>query len=207
LAAGCRILFLDEPMSSLDPKIGIKLRYEIQKTARKLGLTVIHVTHDQADAMSISDRIIVMRQGTIAQVGTSREVYYKPASPYVAHFIGESNFIKAKADGVNTVSLDGHILDVKNAVANLKDIVIAIRPEKILFEKRLDNTFEGVIEDVKFLGPTTRFIVRVDDLTFKVSTAKHPELKKGARVSIYIPPGDILIFSGIKDLDGELKIL
>jgi ABC-type Fe3+/spermidine/putrescine transport system ATPase subunit len=207
LAAGFKVLFLDEPMSSLDPKIGLKLRYEIRRTAQNMGLTVIHVTHDQADAMSISDSIIVMRRGRLAQVGTPKEIYYRPNSPYVAHFIGESNFLRCEPTGEREVSVNGRTLDVGVKVSGMKGIVAAIRPEKILFEQRLDNTLEGVIRDVNFLGPITRFTVDLEGLTFTVSTAKRPELKEGSRVSIYLPPQEMMIFSDVADLDAELKVL
>jgi ABC-type Fe3+/spermidine/putrescine transport system ATPase subunit len=207
LAAGFKILFLDEPMSSLDPKIGLKLRYEIKKTAQRLKLTVIHVTHDQADAMSISDRIIVMRRGRVAQVGTPKEIYFRPNCPYVAHFIGESNFLKASASADNTLLVNGQSLIVKSNIGGLQDVVAAIRPEKILFEKRLVNTMDGVVKDVNFLGPTTRFLVDANDIRFTVSTAKRPQLRVGSAVSIYLPPDDIRVFSGIKNLEEELKVL
>ena len=207
LAAGCKTLFLDEPMSSLDPKIGVKLRYEIHKTAKKLGLTVVHVTHDQADAMSISDRIIVMKHGGVVQVGDPKEIYYKPSTPYVAFFVGESNFMKAVPAGGSTVSIDDHTIEVKENVAGKKDLVLAIRPERILFEKRLENTFDGVVEDINFLGSTTRFLIKVNNLSFMVSTAKRPEIKKGSKLSIYLPPEDIMVFHDIVNLEEELKVM
>jgi spermidine/putrescine transport system ATP-binding protein len=207
LAVGFKILFLDEPMSSLDPKIALTLRYELQKTAKRLNLTVIHVTHDQADAMSVSDKIIVMRKGAVAQVGTPKEIYYRPASPYVAHFIGESNFLKASAQKGSELSVGGLSVTVDENVEGRKDIVAAIRPEKILFEQRLENTFEGVVKEARFLGPTTRFLVDVCGIPFTVSTAKHPELKPGSKVNIYLPPNELTVFDGISDLEKELKIL
>jgi ABC-type Fe3+/spermidine/putrescine transport system ATPase subunit len=207
LAAGCKILFLDEPMSSLDPKIGVKLRYEIKKMTKKLGLTVIHVTHDQADAMSISDRVIVMKRGGIVQTGTPKEIYYKPITPYVAHFIGDSNFIKATPTGANTLTMDVHTINVEEDVSGMKDVVLAIRPERILLEKRLENTFDGVVKDANFLGQTTRYAIRVDGLELTVSTAKHPELKAGMNVSVYLPPEEIMVFCDVKNLESELKVM
>ncbi len=207
LAAGFKTLFLDEPMSSLDPKISHKLRYEIKCMAKKMGLTVVHVTHDQSIAMSISDRVIVMRRGRIAQVGTPKEIYYKPSCPYVAHFIGESNFMHAKQVSDNEIVVGGQTLTVEEMDSTGEDMVAAIRPEKIIFEKRLDNTFDGVISKVKFLGPLTRFTVDIGGQLFTVSTAKHPELMVGSKVSIYLPPEEIMLFSGIKDLAKELQVL
>ncbi|MBM3309293.1 MAG: ABC transporter ATP-binding protein [Candidatus Altiarchaeales archaeon] len=207
LATGCRTLFLDEPMSSLDPKIGVKLRYEIQKAAKKMGLTVVHVTHDQSDAMSISDRIIVMKAGKVVQAGTPKEIYNHPSRPYVAHFIGESNFMKAGPSGSNVLSIDGHTVIVKENVSGMKGVVAAIRPEKILFEKRLENTFEGVVESVDFLGPVARFNVRLNDVCLSVSTAKRPDIKKGMKVNLYLPPENLMVFCDIANLEEELKVM
>jgi putative spermidine/putrescine transport system ATP-binding protein len=207
LAAGSKILFLDEPMSSLDPKIGVTLRYELKRTAKCLGLTVIHVTHDQADAMSISDRVIVMRRGAIAQVGKPKEVYYRPVSPYVAHFIGETNFLKAEPADANTLLVGGRTLEVEEDVLGKKNVVAAIRPEKIIFASRLENTFEGVVKSVNFMGPTTKFMVDAGGISFAVSTAKFPELQAGSRVSVYLPPKDIRVFHGVANLEEELRIL
>src|SRR5512136_563419 len=94
LAAGAKILLLDEPLGQLDAKVRNELRYEIRRMAKDLGLTAIHVTHDQSEAMAISDRIAVMKKGRIVQIGTPNELYMKPNSIFVAHFIGESNFLE-----------------------------------------------------------------------------------------------------------------
>ncbi len=102
LAAGAKTLLLDEPLGQLDAKVRNEIRYEIRRMAKDLKLTAIHVTHDQAEAMSISDRIAVMKKGKIVQVGTSQELYMHPNSLFVAHFIGESNFLEGyitKANG------------------------------------------------------------------------------------------------------------
>ena len=93
LAAGAKTLLLDEPLGQLDAKVRNEIRYEIRRMAKDLKLTAIHVTHDQAEAMSISDRIAVMKKGKIVQIGSPQDLYIKPNSLFVAHFIGESNFL------------------------------------------------------------------------------------------------------------------
>ena len=108
LAAGAKTLLLDEPLGQLDAKVRNEIRYEIRRMAKDLKLTAIHVTHDQAEAMSISDRIAVMKKGKIVQVGTSQELYMHPNSLFVAHFIGESNFLEGyitKANGQSEIEL------------------------------------------------------------------------------------------------------
>src|SRR3989304_4192826 len=99
LAAGAKILLLDEPLGQLGAKVRNEIRYEIRKMAKDLSLTAIHVTHDQSEAMAISDRIAVMKKGKILQVGTPQELYMKPESVFVAHFIGESNFLEGYVTG------------------------------------------------------------------------------------------------------------
>src|SRR5512136_739414 len=94
LAAGARLLLLDEPLGQLDAKVRNDLRYEIRKMSKDLGLTAMHVTHDQSEAMAISDRIAVMKKGTIRQVGAPSELYMAPQNIFVANFIGESNFLE-----------------------------------------------------------------------------------------------------------------
>jgi len=205
LAAGTRILFLDEPLSSLDPKVGVKLRYEIQKTARKLDLTVIHVSHDQQDALSISDRVVVMKQGRIVQAGSPKDIYFRPSTPYVSYFIGESNFLEVKQVGDGEVSFKGKTIKLAEP-AKKGRLVVAIRPERILLENKLENTFDGVVEKSNFLGSTTKYLIKVGGYTFKVQTAKHPELEKGDKTRLYLPPEDIMQFSGF-NLEEELRIM
>src|SRR4030043_434546 len=136
LAAGAKTLLLDEPLGQLDAKVRNEIRYEIRRMAKDLRLTAIHVTHDQAEAMSISDRIAVMKKGKIVQVGSSQELYMHPNSLFVAHFIGESNFLEGyitKLEGKNAeVELrEGYTIEALNE-RNIKvgdRVVLAIRPE------------------------------------------------------------------------------
>jgi ABC-type Fe3+/spermidine/putrescine transport system ATPase subunit len=123
LAAGAKILLLDEPLGQLDAKVRNDIRYEMRKMAKDLNLTAIHVTHDQAEAMSISDRIAVMRKGEIVQVGTPQELYMNPKSLFVANFIGESNFLEG--------SFIRYVIRLES-----EDIVVVIKPS--LTEKWFD---------------------------------------------------------------------
>src|SRR3989337_4258489 len=135
LAAGAKTLLLDEPLGQLDAKVRNEIRYEIRKMAKDLNLTAIHVTHDQSEAMSISDRIAVIKQGRIVQVGTSQELYMHPNSLFVAHFIGESNFLEGyitKANGQSELELRQGLKTNAINQLNIKQgerVVLAIRPE------------------------------------------------------------------------------
>lgn len=131
------VLLFDEPLSNLDAKLRVTMRNEIRKIQRTFGLTAIYVTHDQSEAMSLSDRIILMEKGKIAQVGTPRDIYYRPCSEFVADFIGEANFLNAQVsgekDGKLLAKFNGIPLEVqsfKDAKAG-SDCKIVIRPESI----------------------------------------------------------------------------
>src|SRR4030043_721626 len=135
LAAGAKTLLLDEPLGQLDAKGRNEIRYEIRKMAKDLNLTAIHVTHDQSEAMSISDRIAVMKKGKIVQGGTPQELYMDPNSLFVAHFIGESNFLEASVAAVNGSDLEmelrggAKVKAVGKGVAEGERAILSIRPE------------------------------------------------------------------------------
>ena len=112
------VLLFDEPLSNLDAKLRVSMRTEIRRIQQTLGITAVYVTHDQAEAMAISDHIIIMNKGVIAQMGTPEEIYHHPQSEFVADFIGEVNFLEgdvtAVGEGACTVSIDGHAVQVAN---------------------------------------------------------------------------------------------
>lgn len=172
LAAEAEILLLDEPLGHLDAKVRNELRYEIKRMAKDLALTAIHVTHDQSEAMAISDRIAVMKKGKILQVGTPEELYMNPKSVFVAHFIGESNFLEGYIADFNgetaNVELRGG-LKVKTINKGFKEgekVVLAIRPEIFTIEKatkKTKNAVLGVTERVTFEGTNIRYEVRLEN--------------------------------------------
>ena len=183
LSSGSKLLLLDEPLGALDARIRTDLRYEIRKLVKDLGLTAIHVTHDQAEAMAISDRIAVMRKGKILQVGTPQELYLKPQHIFVANFVGESNFLEGYVAGREgnkiIVDLRGGI-SVKSIDQDHKigeKIVVGIRPElfKItLGEKSGINSIKGVIEGFRFEGNNVRYEIRLQNDDFVVVV--HPTI-------------------------------
>jgi ABC-type Fe3+/spermidine/putrescine transport system ATPase subunit len=172
LAAGAKTLLLDEPLGQLDAKVRNEIRYEIRRMSKDLGLTAIHVTHDQGEAMSISDRIAVMRRGKILQVGTPEELYMAPNSIFVAHFIGESNFLEGHilelTDERSVIELRGE-LKVKAVADGRKRgerIVLAVRPEALHIEKgvkRSGNSLIGTVERITFEGNSVRYEVRLEN--------------------------------------------
>jgi iron(III) transport system ATP-binding protein len=172
LAAGAKTLLLDEPLGQLDAKVRNEIRYEIRRMAKDLKLTAIHVTHDQAEAMSISDRIAVMKKGKIVQVGSSQELYMHPNSLFVAHFIGESNFLEGyitKVNGESEIELrEGLRIKALNPL-NIKQgerVVLAIRPETCEMKKghvEAENSLFGKVEKATFEGIVVRYEIRLDN--------------------------------------------
>jgi len=172
LAAGAKLLLLDEPLGQLDAKVRNELRYDIRRMVKDLNLTAIHVTHDQSEAMSISDRIAVMKKGKVQQVGTPEELYMSPQSVFVANFIGESNFLEGYVSSIvdkqASIELRGGTR-VYAANGDLKigeRVVLAIRPETFTIEKGAkqgENTVPGSVERVVFEGTNIRYEVRLEN--------------------------------------------
>ena len=207
LATGASLLLLDEPLSSLDAKIAFELRYEIRRLVKALGRTAIHVTHDQAEAMAIADRIAVMRKGRVLQVGTPEELYMRPKHIFVAHFIGESNFLEGfveeVGDGELLVRLRGD-LGVKVAGKGMSKgdkVVIGVRPEVLELKEgpqKGENLLPGTIERVMFEGVVTRYEIRLDNEDQLVVTSPSmmaKPLRPGDRVAVAVPYGKVFVFS------------
>jgi iron(III) transport system ATP-binding protein len=171
LAAGAKILLLDEPLGQLDAKVRNEIRYEMRKMAKDLNLTAIHVTHDQAEAMSISDRIAVMKKGKIVQVGTPQELYMNPASLFVAHFIGESNFLEGSVANAVNGDLEIELRGGVKVHASGKDMgkneraIVVVRPEVFVVERgdhQGGNVLRGVVEKTTFEGTFIRYVIRLE---------------------------------------------
>lgn len=219
LAAGAKLLLLDEPLGHLDAKVRNELRYEIRRMTKDLGLTAIHVTHDQSEAMAISDKIAVMKKGRIIQVGTPSELYMNPNSIFVAYFIGESNFLEgyvtSRSDKGITVELRGNlqVQSPSNHVQHGEKIVLAIRPEVFEVERsprKSKNTLTGTIERVTFEGTTIRYEIRLanQDMIFIIKPSMAEEwFKLGETVTVSFSPEKAHIFkypeSGLK---GEIAV-
>jgi len=179
LSAGSKLLLLDEPLGALDAKIRLELRYDIQKLVKDLELTAIHVTHDQSEAMAISDRIAVMRKGRVLQVGTPQELYMNPQEIFVANFVGEANFLEGYVVSVNenesVLELRGKlrvkVLDKNKSLG--EKVVLAIRPEALELEKghkKVENAMLGRIERLRFEGTNIRYEIRLENEDLVVVT-------------------------------------
>ena len=207
LAAGAKLLLLDEPLGQLDAKVRNEIRYEIRRMAKDLGLTAIHVTHDQAEAMAISDRIAVIKKGKILQVGTPKELYMAPKSIFVAHFIGEANFLEGYISSVGRRKVIIELrrgIKVQTAQKNVKRgerVVLAIRPETFVIEegtKKGKNSILGTIERITFEGTNMRYEVRLEneDLVVAVKPSLAGEwLDMGEKVTLSFSPTKAHVFS------------
>jgi putative spermidine/putrescine transport system ATP-binding protein len=166
LAIEPRVLLLDEPLSALDAKIRDELRSEIRRIQQKLGITTIYVTHDQEEAMSLSDRVVVMSRGNMEQVGTPFEIYNYPRTLFVASFVGTLNQIQCTvADSVHgLVKYDGQTLATGTTLTEAagSPVTLMLRPEELrLGTEGGENRLNGTIESVNFLGSTIRVAVKV----------------------------------------------
>jgi putative spermidine/putrescine transport system ATP-binding protein len=178
------VLLLDEPLSALDAKIRVSLRAEIRAIQRKLGITAIYVTHDQEEALSLSDRVVVMNAGRMEQVGTPFEIYNFPQTAFVASFVGTLN------------STDAEVVDSQKGIISFGDIQLisaedlnkrkkgdkvrlSIRPERLSFasEQKKDNVLDCIIENITFLGSVVRIQVKIGNAKFNMDTFNNPFLE------------------------------
>ena len=160
LATSPSLLLLDEPLSALDAKVRVYLRKQIKDLHRELGVTTVMVTHDQEEAQSMADRIFVMRGGEIVQSGSPQEIYESANSPFIADFIGTTNFIDGVVKKINTVECGNTDFSCNTMDFGVgQPIRLAIRPETIIIKKdgsESENTIEGIVEESEFLGSFRR---------------------------------------------------
>jgi ABC-type Fe3+/spermidine/putrescine transport system ATPase subunit len=191
------ILLLDEPLSNLDAKIRIQVRAEIRKLQQSLGITTIYVTHDQEEALSLSDRVAVMRDGRVQQVAPPKALYERPANRFVADFVGTNNFIpglcKERGEDRALVETALGLVRARPAagVAPGARCVLAVRPENVAFGGGADNVFEGRVTLASYLGNTLRYDVETAAaLVLKVDVGDpwhHQPLPVGAPVRVGFP--------------------
>lgn len=156
------VLLMDEPLSNLDAKLRVQMRSVIKRLQRELGITTIYVTHDQEEALAISDRIAVMDRGTVMQVGTPEEIYKKPRNMFVAGFIGTSNFIETacaqEKENTAVITLDGNPVEFRTLRACPEKVTLSLRPEQIFFT---DRGMNGQITFSTFLGDFVEYDVKL----------------------------------------------
>jgi len=200
LATSPGLLLLDEPLSALDAKVRTFLRHEIKDLQAKLGITTVMVTHDQEEALTMADRIVVMDHGTIEQVGTPLEIYREPATLFVADFIGEMNQIPAVADSKDTVQIGGITLSC-NAHSQAKGAkgILTIRPEDIVPQAKTGNSkskniISATIREMEFLGSFWRATLTDPKLQdreliadFSINAVSRMGLDDGKKINVELP--------------------
>ncbi|WP_099159478.1 ABC transporter ATP-binding protein [Virgibacillus ndiopensis] len=197
------VLLMDEPLSNLDQKLRHTMRNTIRKIQQDLKITTIFVTHDQEEAMSMADRVAVMNEGEILQIGTPTDLYSNPKTPFIADFVGTSNIIPGKMldleDGLSVIQIGNQ--KVKSvATAEKQDVQVIIRPENInvLKEdlKEYDNSFDGEILYATYLGSIVRYDIRVGEYTLTADTiyeSGNNILKSGTSVKLGVSPERVLL--------------
>jgi putative spermidine/putrescine transport system ATP-binding protein len=181
------ILLLDEPLTALDAALRERLRSELNRLLRALGITAIYVTHDQSEAMELGDRIVVMNKGAIAQIGTPRDIYFTPRNRFVAEFIGAANIVESPVENGHLVLPGGR--QPIGGDATLPAAVAMIRPETIRIVEAAGAPLSGTIDSVSFIGDRQRMIVSgASDKLLTVDAPNTVVAKAGERVGLSIAP-------------------
>jgi ABC-type Fe3+/spermidine/putrescine transport system ATPase subunit len=198
------VLLLDEPLSNLDAKLRVEMQLEIKRIHQELGITTIIVTHDQEEAISLADRVVVMKAGKILQVGSPREVFDHPANLFVGDFMGFSNFITGKVRNIsgptaNVVCSGRELLVTGVECAGLvfgDSITLLIRPENIsLTETNLENALTGMVKSVTYKGTITRLeIGSIFEETVFVNVHDNESYKSGDAITVAFPSQKLLIY-------------
>lgn len=206
-----KVLLLDEPLGALDMKLRKAMQLELKNLQERVGITFIYVTHDQEEALTMSDRIAVMKGGRIHQVDEPQQVYERPMNRFVADFIGDTNFlvgvVKAAGRGTATVTVDGELtlrLPVERIPGPSEEVTIAIRPEKISLhgEPPEGPGVPGIVEEVIYVGTETHYIVRVTQKTTmfireqNVNPHTHVTFPQGTRVHLGWQPEAARVLTG-----------
>ena len=192
------VLLLDEPLGALDFQLRQELQAEIKRLHAELGITIMAVTHDQGEALNMSDRIVVFKDGTIQQVGAPQELYQRPVNTFVANFIGESNMLPGtlvsyQGSGGVVQLADGLMIAgrLQGAPAVPSEVTLLVRPESIVLlgeSDSLPNTFGGVVEDIVYLGGGTKYRLRLGPATVVTAVWQNrggmPRLKRGEHARV-----------------------
>lgn len=203
LAIRPQVLLLDEPLSALDAKIRVQLRTEIRLIQQQMGITTIYVTHDQEEAMSLSDRVVVMRDGHIEQIGAPFEIYNFPKTQFVASFVGTLNMINANvADAAaGKLEVDRQVFRTAGPVTQARNgdrVLVGLRPEIITLHPGDEekNSFRATVVLIAFLGSVVRIQVRVGENLIFFDTLNDPHMalpKVGDEILIYFNPEAVLV--------------
>jgi iron(III) transport system ATP-binding protein len=209
-----KVLLLDEPLSNLDAQLREEMRRELKALQRRVNVTVIFVTHDQIEALSLSDRIAIMKFGVLEQVGTPEEVYYKPATPFVRDFLGKTFLLQGKVAGISDQHVQVEVQGVGTSALTLQrsnvissgngfpkvgqSAMVAIRPEKIFLSDRMNqgqgNIVEGTLQATQFLGDRYEYTVTLGAETRVIVSPELRQLKQGGKVFLELKPDGMTLW-------------
>ena len=196
------ILLLDEPLSNLDATLREEMRFDLREIQQKLKITSIYVTHDQAEAMVIADRIVVMKDGKIEQIGGAKDIYHSPGSSFVASFVGTTNVLNGEVKSTEPsafiiktgekVLMKIQLTESNHAPGVGDNVTVSIRPESIAianskFEESV-NLYEGTVSGKTFLGNFYDYRINIHDQVLRVQTTSHQEFEVDSRIWVYIDP-------------------
>ena len=192
-----KILLLDEPLGALDLKLRKDMQNELKSIQQKLGITFIFVTHDQEEALSMSDTVVVMNEGKIQQIGTPEDIYNEPNNAFVADFIGESNILDGIMREDRLVEMFGHKFEcVDFGFDKNEPVDVVVRPEDIDVVDANDGQLSGVVSSITFKGVHYEIIVDIDNFKWMIQSTDSPSV--GDVIGIHIPPQDIHIMKKSK---------
>lgn len=197
LAPQPKVLLLDEPLSALDLKLRQAMQIELKRLQQETGITFVFVTHDQEEALTMSDRIGVMSNGKLQQVGTAKDIYTKPKNRFVASFIGETNFLAAKAEGGKARLSSGDVVGLEGSASG--DVTLTVRPEQVrLADAAEAGTIAATITNLVYFGTDTHVHMALSDGTEVTARVQSPAtgdagLVSGAKVGVQFAPGAVQI--------------
>ena len=217
LATSPGLLLLDEPLSALDAKVRVHLRHEVKRLQHQLDVTTVMVTHDQEEALTMADRIVVMNQGVIEQVGTPMEIYRHPASPFVADFVGAMNFLPATVTGPGSLRVGAFDLSMTgdlNGVADGTPVTVCIRPEDVTtrtIDASSANMINVTVDDLEFMGSFYRAALTTTDdakikfmADFSVNLVRDINVSIGSTIAVSFPQERLRVFPGETIMDTEI---
>lgn len=197
------LLLLDEPLSNLDAKLRESLRFELKRLQREQGITTLYVTHDQTEALAFSNRIAVMRNGAISQLGTPREVYLEPCDPFVADFVGSTNFVKGVLQPLDRDRATGRLIETSAGLVRVARVtglsdgdncIVSVRPEHIEMlaadaaPGEQENTWKGTVQTRLFMGEVMDYQILVGDALLRCRSSAFERFSTGEDVTIRLDP-------------------
>src|SRR6266571_2255906 len=203
VARKAKLLLLDEPLSALDARVRVELRYELRRLVKSLGLTAIHVTHDQEEAMSVADRVVIMRKGQVVEVGEPRQLYDSPGSLFTANFVGQSNFLEGTVRSLDNSTAKVEVRGEKYLTVNGTSVpagspvVLAVRPERISLRPVPEaNSIRGRLQESRFMGSFIRHNLNLEngDNVLVDLMVGEPRPRPGGEESVYFNPDYLRIY-------------